>query len=399
MAEVFPSEILQHVKQLRWFLTQDTIDAATNALRDAEKSADILRRARLREVQPWLYAFDDYRKATLNGNRLPKKWPKSVYALATGGMAVPLITTSMPESVRRHHRSSLLCLSGRHAPCLAEWSAAYFYAKVHKASIAWTEPSKRGADFVASNGDLKFEVECKRHGSMIAELLGDAEAEALAGALLSLLQEQRAHGVLDVAVKTFPGVTFEEPMRLLREFLAAAKMPVEVSVETPELSIHGKLQESTQKGDFVTGFRELDTLSHDVRGYAVVASINNAASNLRLLRISGPRRTPNQLAEYLLEKMRIAAKEQLSATMAGVLVLEFARVDDPTAFRDSDGVQSILHELFKEHLHLAAVVLRAAPHVEDHDSYTHMRQFAYSAKSKVTTYPSVAELAHVSDDT
>jgi hypothetical protein len=300
--------------------------------------------------------------------------------------------------LKHHHRASLLCLNGRHAPCLAEWSAAYFYVKQHGAKIEWKNVNAGGPEFIAHTDNASFEVECKRYGSMLAEKLGDNESNALATEVLSLLKECGVYGVLDVTARTHPGVQAGEALRVLRELIAAAQFPVEVSVDEGPLQISGTILKVSANADFSTGFEELERLPPDVRSYGTASDAGGRPANLRLLRVKGPRRTPNEMRDNLLEKMERAVQEQLTGAMGGVLVLEFARVDDPTAFRDSPGVQDVLRLLFDNHRHLSVIVLRAAPFARDHEGYVQMNQFAYVAKSAVTAFPEVAALSHIQED-
>lgn len=395
METILPNSIPGHLRAIRAFLTQDEINRAEAAYAIREKTSDLLALMKLRENQPWIEAFRSYARLTLGGRRSHRRWPASLRSLVVAGLAVPHITLSMSSAVRKHHRANLLCLNGNHAPCLAEWSAAYFYARQHRARIEWGEPNKGDADFVAVLPHCSFEVECKRYGSMIVEKFGESEADALATAVREFMRRHQVHGVLTLEVKTHPDVDAASALAQLNAIVSGTAERFAVSIVDANVEIHGSLIRSNAQPDRTTAIDEIQVPLQDYRRFCSASHIDGGPANYRLVQIRGPRRSPSELFDYLLEKLSTAATRQLSAKMGGVLVVEFARVDDATVFRDTPGVNRILDELFGRHRHVAAVVLRAAPSDEEFGDRAELNQFAYVQRSAVCAFPAASTLNHL----
>jgi hypothetical protein len=395
METIVPSAIAGHVRLLRQFLTQREIDAATERYKKELKSADIVKRMKMRELSPWIESFQAYDGVTLRGQRIPRRYPVSTQSLAIAGLKIPKITSTMSDAVKAHHRSNLL--NNNHAAFFAEWSAAYFYARQHNARIDWHEPGTAGPDFIVTTKACSFEVECKRHGSMIVELFGDSEADVLASSFLALLNRRSFHGALRIRVHTHPNVDAAAALDTLERLLQTSEISLNISILNEHVEISGELSRNGGATDQAT-LEQARGKPFDARAYWTGEPVNGKPANFRLVLIQGPRRTPEQFANDLFERLSEIASTQLSGNRAGVLISEFARVGDANVFQENTAVAHLLDRLFIAHPHVAAVIFRAAVQSQQFDDHATIDQFAYVQRNAACTFPEAAAMRHIGNE-
>ena len=114
-----------------------------------------------------------------------------------------------------------------------------------------------------------------------------------------------------------------------------------------------------------------------------------------VIRCCGPRKTSQELRDFIYKTLKEKVTTQLAPDRAGVLIVRFTGIRDPQVFKDSEGIKQALSRLF-EQPHLAAVVLQCEGVAKaETGSILHSTPSIVS-RNPDTRFPQVAAARHLS---
>jgi hypothetical protein len=395
-SHVYPDQAGLLIEELRRFIGHDRLVRQTGNYHSAGKIDNGVRIARFRENQPLIEAFEAYEKATRHRKR-PLQFVDDILAdlanvAAQCHVVLPTFTNS---SIKQHHREKLIDLNGQLRPLLLEWKTVSHFVRAYDADIAWLPVDHSGPEFIARIGEIECEVECKRQSHMVIDLLGQTEADDLAGRIIQYITKAGLRGSLFVHVPDdFDRKTINESVAL-NMALASITRPGELNIALPGgLRLEGEVfvadGHAVDVNDWQNQMRR--NRQHDARLYSQARAVSQTAVDPIELQLTGPRRTATELIEYLWERKFNKAAAQCNRERGAFLVFEWEGIEDPAVFRDAGGFQGLLAKTFHEHRHVAAISMRCDSAPTRMAGLINYATDAYLAKSEVTSFPQVRDL-------
>jgi hypothetical protein len=360
--DVRERDLAAYVRRFRSFLRQENIDEASQQLADLDAEGNPFRSAIVREKQPWVDAFLDFDRRTLNGTRLLRMrgLPISLLRAAACGKTLERVEATLSEPLKDHMRARLLALHGLSEPVMMEWDVAHFYLR-HGFRLTWTVPGTPGPEFRCERGDLRFEVECKRVTRFAKEILGDRDATTLGYGVVRALADRNLCGdiVLDTLVRRSPSEA--EVVELVQGAISMPAPPF-LDIDVPTVGrISGEIRaipDSARVGIRNHIVNRCEQRSHDFRGFGCTVPLGaQRALDSIVLWLRGPRRSQ---AEHLahIESRVTEAAEQLSDDSAGLVAIEMEGITDAELFRDRAPFREMNIRAFQANPSLAAMLWR-----------------------------------------
>jgi hypothetical protein len=391
---IYPKDAGALIDGLRRFIGHDRLTRQTAAYFATGRASNGVRMARYREQQPLIEAFEVYEKMTLNRQRLLRSVPDELADLANVAAQCHVVDPTLVDPVRQHHREKLIDLNGQLKPLLLEWKTACHFSRAYDADISWLPVDQSGPEFIASVNGIECEVECKRQSHMVIELLGQTEADNLAARLIDHTMDAGLRGNLFLRVPDdFDRETLGDS-EAWEIALASAFNPGTLDIPLPGgLHLEGEVITADGYAINVNTWQSQMRQSHrnDARLYAQARAVSTAAIDPVELQVVGPRRSVEELINYLWERKFSKAAAQCSKRRGAVLVFEWEGIDDPAMFENLGGFQGLLAKTFDEHRHVAAIAMRCDSAPARMGGLIDYSTGAYLAKSKVTDFPEVRD--------
>lgn len=392
---VYPHEAGALIEELRRFIGNERLIQQTTAYHAVGRASNGVLMARYREKQPLIEAFEAYEKATLHQQRPLRSVDGQLADLANVAAHCHVVDPTLVDPIRQHHREKLVDLNGQLKPLLLEWKTACHFARAYGADIAWLPANQSGPEFIAKMHGIECEVECKRQTHMVIELLGQTEADILAGRIIEHVMKAGLRGNLFVQVPDdFDRHSLDE-LAAWESALASIAHPGKLDARLPGgLHLEGEM---TLANGYTIGVnawhRQMrESRNDEARFYAQARANSQGAIDPVELEMVGPRRTAEELIEYLWARKFRRAATQCSKQRAAVLVFEWEGIDDPSMFSDTGGFQDLLAKTFDEHRHVVAIAMRCDSAPTRMDGLIDYATGAYLAKSKVTEFSEVRDL-------
>lgn len=392
-----PRQAATFIDDLRRFITHAELHRRALEYASPARQRAGLHVARMRERQPLIEAFEDYDRATMRGARPLRSVTPSIGDLANVGMFCHVIAPTLDARMTKIHRNKLISLDGQLRPLLVEWRLAAHYANTQHAEIAWFDVHTSTPEFTLRVKGVEWEVECKRISHMVAELLGDAEADVLAARVIERLKKEQLCG--DVALRVslaFAHLTAEDQLKAVDLVLSNLDAGPVLTPENGLVQLIGTLKSAT-------GFRlpaqdwyrtALSRRQAGARGYSQALAEKGFAVDPIVLFLEGPQRASGELIEYLWERKFKKAAQQCSGERGAVLAFEWEGVDDSNDFK-APAMQALMARTFDEHRNVASILMMCDPEPTRLGGMTNYGVQAYEARSNVTRFPEVIELAHL----
>lgn len=383
------------IEELRRFIGHDRLILQTERYHSAGSITNGVRMARFREDQPLIEAFEVYEKATRHRQRPLRSVDDLTADLANVAGQCHVVAPTLTGSIRRHHREKLIDLNGQLKPLLLEWKTVSHFVRAYDADIAWLPVDHSGPEFIARIGEIECEVECKRQSHMIIDLLGQTEADDLAGRIVQHVMRAGLRGNLFVqAPDDFDRRTLSES-EAWDVALSSIASAGDLSIALPGgLCLTGEVfvadGHALDVNDWQNQMREARL--PDARLYSQARAVSRTAVDPIELQMTGPRRTAEELIEYLWTRKFSRAAAQCSGERGAILVFEWEGIEDPAIFMDSRGFQDLMAKTFQEHHHVAAISMRCDSAPTRMAGLINYATDAYLAKSEVTSFPQVRDL-------
>jgi len=394
-AHVYPHEAGTLVERLRRFIGHDRLIQQTTAYHAAVRASNGVRMARYREKQPLIEAFEAYEKSTLHRQRPLRSVDDELADLANVAAQCHVVDSTLVDPVRQHHREKLIDLNGQLKPLLLEWKTACHFVKTYGADIAWLPVNQSGPEFIASMHGIECEVECKRQTHMVIELLGQTEADILAGRIIDHVMKAGLRGHLFAHVPDDFDHNSLGESEAWEMALASIADPGTLDVRLPGgLHLEGEMIPADGYAIDVNVWQRQtrENRRDEARLYAQARAASPAAIDPVELQMMGPRRTTKELIEYLWTRKFNKAAAQCSKQRGAVLVFEWEDIADPSIFEDTSWFQDLLARTFDEHRHVAAIAMRCDSAPTRMGGLIDYATGAYLAKSNVTEFPKARNL-------
>ncbi|MBC7838546.1 MAG: hypothetical protein H7Y39_07920 [Nitrospiraceae bacterium] len=348
----------------------------------------------VKKLRPWLFAFRMYDQETKNGICIPKMWSTEIREMVGDALMISSLHRGMPEDVKAKYREDLL--TDQHNDFMAEIHTAWHYY-LQGFDVQWSPLGQDSCpEFRVCGGGLDFNVECRRFTWDLSE---HVKTPALADTCDTIYEVLRSHNLWGEVRVEFITDFRSDPGRIHQwsEILARALDASQTTVEL-DPSVRLTLDLNTAPSRTYVS-EELVALARDQRRPGRSFLRCKQEGELRfdpvVFRCSGPRKTSEQLRDYIYKTLKKKVTTQLSPDRAGVIVARFNGIRDPHVFIESKGINDALSKLF-ERQHLAAVVMQC-----EGIARSSMGSILCSTPSIVfrnlrTTFPQVAEANHLS---
>lgn len=351
-----PSDIPKYVEELTKFLGHDALSAA-----QSELDKDLLHHGRCyrrwaQEMKPWLFAFREYEQTASKCFQNPSAWPDEIRELAGAGHMISALQCGMPDGVKAKYRTDLVSI--QHNDFMVEMDAAWHY-HLEGYDVKWYPlGQEKCPEFRVRGGGHDFDVECRRFDWDISEYVKTPAIADACDTIYDLIQAQGRWGEVQIRLpKNFRYAP--EHKKKWSQRLRAGLTPTQTTIQIDdgiELTLELRPSPSRSYAE-----QELADLAGDRRRgerVCVRARVDGASFiDPLVMRCCGPRRTPQELRNFVYETLKKKVSRQLSPKRAGVAVVRFNGISDPTVFRESGGIKGIVGKLFAQP-HLAAIVLK-----------------------------------------
>jgi hypothetical protein len=395
---VYPDEACAFIESLRRFITHDELARRIAEYQAPQRQTDAVKIARMREKQPLIDAFLAYDKQTRRGQRRIGSLSEQISDLCNVGMYCHVVAPTLDRRIANVHRDKLISLDGQLRPLLLEWRLASHYANTRKAHLAWFDVDHSSPEFVARTEGIEWEVECKRVSHMIAELLGDSEADELASQIIRRLKAEGLCGEVSLRVTLSFARLSKTAQASEIETLMSSIAPGNMSTAVDGLAqLTGTLRRATHiRTDVGDWQRKVQMGSAPgARGYAQAVAVDGQAEDPIALFLEGPRRPSNELIDHLWARKFEKAADQCTGERGAVLAFEWEGITDPSEFESLKAMQALILRTFDEHRNVAAILMACDPDPMRMGGTTNYAVRAYEAHSKVTKFPRVIDVAHL----
>src|SRR5690606_33367919 len=172
---------------------------------------------------------------------------------------------------------------------------------------------------------------------MIIELLGQTEADDLAGRIIQRVVKAGLRGNVFVRVPDDFDLRTLNAREAWEAALAAITLPGDLNIELPGgLRLEGEVFAADGYAIAVNDWQDQmkNARQQDARLYSQARAVSRTAVDPIELQMTGPRRTGRELVEYLWERKFDKAASQCSGARGAILVFEWAGIDDASIFRD-----------------------------------------------------------------
>lgn len=387
-SDIKDSEIPKYVGRLKGFLGHAALTKAQADLdRDLRHHGPCYRHW-AQELRPWLFAFRMYDQETNNGIHMPSRWPTEIREMVGDALMIASLYHHMPEEVREKYSKDLLL--AQHNDFMVEIHAAWHYY-LEGFDIQWYPLHVTGPEFRVQGGGLDFDVECRRFGLDFSE---HVKTPAIADTCDTIYDALLARGLWgEVSVEFSDNFRFDPGRtRQWAETLACSPVATQTTVHLdPGVLLTLQLTPSPSR-EYTP--KELVDLAQDQQHPESSFLRSELGFNPVVFRCCGPRKTPEELREYIYRILKKKVSTQLSSDRAGVAVVHFSGIGDPEVFSDSEGMKDILRKLFEQR-HLAAIVLKCDRLIETGASDILYSTQANLFRSQETVFPKVAAAQHL----
>ncbi|MEP7154108.1 MAG: hypothetical protein ABI856_20580, partial [Nitrospira sp.] len=388
------SEVPKYVRKLKRFLGHEALAKAQADLdKDLSHHGDCYRQW-AQMLRPWLFAFRLYDQKTNNGICIPKQWPSAIRELVGDARMISALHRGIPENVRAKYRKDLLLV--QHNDFMVEIDAAWYY-HLEGYNVQWYPLGQdKVPEFRVRGGGLDFYVECRRFGWDLKERV---KTPAIADTCDMIYDVILAHGFWgEVRVEFSDNFRFDPGRRSQwSKTLADALI---ATLTTPQLDPGVQFDpgvkltltlEPSPSPKFT--LEELVDLTRDKKRSELIflRSKREGESGFDpvVFRCCRPRKTPEELLDYIYKTLKEKVSTQLSGARAGVAIAHFSGIYDPNVFNDSEGMQNVLRKLFKRR-YLAAIILKCHDLTETRETEILLSTPANVFRNPETDFPLVS---------
>ena len=350
------SEVPKYVGKLKGFLGHEALAKAQADLDKDLAHHGCCYRNWAQELRPWLFAFRMYDQETKNGVHMPNKWPMEIRELAGDALMIASLHSGMPEEVKAKYRKDLLLR--QHNDFMVEIHAAWHY-HLEGYDVQWYPLGHtKCPEFRVQGEGLDFDVECRRFGWDMSD---HVKNPAIADICDTIYDVILAHGLWgEVRVEFSDNFRFD-PGRTQQwsQALAHALVATQTTIKLDSrvlLTLELKPSPSRKytQDELVDLARNQQ---HPESSFLQSKREGELGFDPVVFRCCGPRKTPEELRDYIYKTLKKKVSTQLSTNRPGVAVVRFSGIRDPNVFSDSEGMKDALRKLFGRR-HLAAIVLK-----------------------------------------
>lgn len=392
--EVKASEVPKYVRKLKEFLGHEALAKA-----QADLDKDLLHhggcyRIWAEHLKPWLFAFRTYDQITNKGTHMPSAWPTAIQKLVGDALMIASLHHRMPEEVRAKYRHDLLL--NQHNDFMVEILAAWnYYLKGY--DVQWYPLGHiKRPEFRVQGGGLDFDIECRRFCIDISEDVKTPELADTCDTIYKALELRNLWGEVRVEFTDDfvfdPGCIPQWKQALAREF---DSRPTPLQLD-PTVLLTLELKPSPSPTYTPKELNDIARDKHSTeRSYLQSKKNGSLMFDPIVFRCCGPRKTPEELREYIYRALKEKVNTQLAPDRAGVVIVRFTGLSDPRVFNDSEGMKEALAKLFKQP-HLAAVMMQCDEIAEAETGSIYYSNPSIVVQNTETTFPQVAAARHLS---
>ncbi len=301
---------------------------------------------------------------------------------------------SMPEGVRAKYRKDLL--RNQHNDFMVEIFSAWHY-HLEGYDVRWYQLGHaKCPEFRVQGGGLDFGVECRRFALDMSE---DVKTPAVADACDTIYKELLPYNIWGEVKVVFsdnfvfdPGCT-SQWSQAFAHAIGAGHTTIQLD---PCVRLTLELKPSPSRAYTPKELIDITRDKHPTeRSYLQSKRTGELGFDPIVFRCCGPRKTPEELRDYIYKTLKEKVTTQLAPDRAGVVILRFTGLRDPRVFNESEGMKEALAKLWKQP-HLAAVILQCEEMAETDGESTLYSTPSSVFRNPITDFPQVAAAMHLS---
>jgi hypothetical protein len=392
--EIKDSDVPKYVRELKDFLGHEALAKAQADLdKDLQHHGGCYQRW-AQHLKPWLFAFRTYDLITKNDTHTPSAWPTAIRELVGDALMITSLHHRMPEEVRSKYRKDLLL--SQHNDFMVEIFAAWHYY-LEGYDVQWYPLGHiKCPEFRVQGGGLDFDVECRRFCRDLSE---DIKTPAIADTCDTIYKGLELHNLWgQVGVEFADDFNFDpgcipQWSKVLARALDSGQTTLQLD---PTVRLTLELKPSPSPAYTPKELVDMARDKHPTeRSYLQSKRNGDAGFDPIVFRCSGPRKTPEELRDYIYKTLKEKVNTQLAPDRAGVVIVRFTGLRDPNVFNESEGIKEALTKLF-EQPHLTAVILQCEGVAKSETGSILYSTPSIVYRNKKTTFPQVAAAMHLS---
>jgi hypothetical protein len=368
--ETFDSNgITPLIDSLVQFIGVGKVKNSVSGWRNAcSKSRKLTKGYFLEQSFPWWRAFDEYWDATGKHTKGPPNLTTGIVALAKDAQVVQAVVATMPATVKARIASALGSRENA-AATLFEISVAHQFLKLGY-TLAWCEDDGTPMpEFIATKGELAFEVECKRLSFDTGRHITRVDFCQLADLLELKLRRQQRMGRVEITLNDRLTGKPQDREKIVNDIAKATAVGEQDEMAYSWGTVNIQLQ---PYDDCVIDFPSLEQFERESKHqYAqmVVTADNQQGAAVNPLVISAKCRDADDVLKAAYAKLSAASRRQLSGEKPGVLCLFLPEISDFQSIADAPNLLKMVDDLFESESrsHLSTIVFSSHDRVQRMD--------------------------------
>ncbi len=368
--DIRDTEAKNLIKKLISFLGRNEIEKKLKSYQQSLcSSGPIFRDYYLRKRHPWWESFSEYFKLQYSGKSIHKHLSDGLMLLAGDAKKVTTLQHTMPNTVHDKYKRDLVDKKSAKAYLFEIQIAWHFYLR--GAEILWYEDDgKSRPEFLVKEGDVEFNVECKRVGVDASRKIRRKDFYRLAELLMPKISDIGFCGHIDIILNDRLHGN-EEGLKLLAEDILSRLTPeCAVSCQMPFGEISLSLNHATGiEVDFQHEYENLLLRKPPNSHGAIFAnSKNNKPVDPIAFTLSSKK--ADEILKGIQEKIKNAAS-QLDQSRPGLIVCYLEEVWDLRELASESGLQYMTCSLVdrEDFLHVFAISYSAEPCAQKYENY------------------------------
>jgi hypothetical protein len=382
--------LVQHFRQ---WIGEEFLAERTRAYTKRVATSHSVGTLQIQAKQPLIEAFQQVDRLLAEKAIKPQQITPEIKNLMGVAAKAFAVTPTLTEIQANDHRHKLLNFDGQHAPQLLEWTVASHVIRTHAACLAWAQVGGDSAsEFVGLANGIEFEVECKFQSDMTGHVLGNTEADNLAGLILDGLHADGLQGRLRLHVEP---AAAPQSTALIKDIKAWMEAGVTIGAVDARFGDRARISGTlcAHDGKEVDAREWSDNVLRDLspggRGFQRSHSAGSAMSDPLGLIIFCPLKPMDQLFDELQTKRFDHAARQCSGERGAILVFGWQNVQDPRIFALPGLFKTLMRETFLRHRHVSRISMVCDSSPADVGTLWENSVEAYSETSQCALFPEV----------
>jgi len=315
--------------------------------RSLHLSGPVVSEYSLRYRHPWWDTFIKFFEIKKSGKSVKRHLTPEIKMLAADAKRIITLQKFMPESVQKKYKRDLIDQDRAFDYLFEIQIAWHFYLQGNK--LQWYEnDGEKHPEFVVRTSDFEFNVECKRISVDISRRIKREDFYRFAQKLLPEIEKRGYNGSLDIVLNEKLHSNQVETLTLaVLGLINSGKINGEFDMPIGKTSL--SLSKKNEVNIKIPELYERIVMKCSNWGHATFFSLQKKGDCcVDPIEMSLKSKEPDEVLNEIYNKIYDAAKEQLPASMPGIIVCFLEEVYDLQELKSNSGLQLMSSKLLSK---------------------------------------------------